>query len=109
MEPNNVGRSRTGFGAGVEGEHGAINRGSLGEVQVKEPKKTKILPIRALKLGPTQFQAEVKRLQAEGRMPSLPELLDVIAEVRAEYRGGSVFVTRGRRRITPTNFHAGPD
>jgi hypothetical protein len=53
---------------------------------VKEPKKAKILPIRALKLGPTQFQAEVERLQSEGRMPSLPELLDVIAQVRAEYR-----------------------
>jgi len=54
---------------------------------VKEPKKAKILPIRALKLGPTQFRAEVERLQAEGRMPSLSELLDMIAEIRAEYRG----------------------
>jgi hypothetical protein len=49
---------------------------------VKEPKKAKILPIRALKLGPTQFQAQVERLQAEGRMPSLSELLDVIADTR---------------------------
>jgi hypothetical protein len=49
-------------------------------------KQAKILPIRALKLGPTQFQAEVERLQAEGRMPSLTELVDVIAQVRAEYR-----------------------
>jgi hypothetical protein len=48
-------------------------------------KQTNILPIRAFKLGPTQFQAEVKRLQSEGRMPSLSKLLDVIAEVRAEY------------------------
>lgn len=53
---------------------------------MKKPKKADILPIRALKLSPTQFQVEVKRLQAEGRMPSLSELLDVIAEVRAEYR-----------------------
>jgi hypothetical protein len=44
--------------------------------------KAKILPIRALKLGPTQFQTEVERLQAEGRMPSLSELLDVIADTR---------------------------
>jgi hypothetical protein len=44
--------------------------------------KAKILPIRALKLGPTQFQAEVERLQTEGRMPSLSELLDVIADTR---------------------------
>ena len=50
-------------------------------------KLAKILPIRALKLGPTQFHAEAERLQADGRMPSLSELLDVIAEVRAEYRG----------------------
>ena len=50
-------------------------------------KLAKILPIRALKLGPTQFQAEAERLRADGRMPSLSELLDVIAEVRAEYRG----------------------
>ena len=50
-------------------------------------KLAKILPIRALKLGPTQFQAEVERLRGEGRMPSLPQLLDVIAEVRAKYRG----------------------
>lgn len=42
--------------------------------------KAKILQIRALKLGLTQFQTEVERLQAEGRMPSLSELLDVIAE-----------------------------
>jgi hypothetical protein len=44
--------------------------------------KAKILPIRALKLGPTRFQAEVERLQAERRMPSLSELLDVIANAR---------------------------
>jgi hypothetical protein len=49
--------------------------------------KAKILPIRALKIGPTQFQAEVERLQAEGRMPSLPELLDVVTEARTEYSG----------------------
>ena len=53
---------------------------------MKESKKAKILPIRALKLGPTQFQAEVERLQAEGRMPSFSELLDVIAEIREIYR-----------------------
>jgi hypothetical protein len=53
--------------------------------------KAKIIPIRPLKLGPTQFKAEVERLQAEGRMPSLPELLDVIAETR------KMFVHRIRR------------
>jgi hypothetical protein len=60
-------------------------------------KLAKILPIRALKLGPTQFQAEVERLQTEGRMPSLPELLDVIAETR------KAFVPLIRRRSTRSN------
>jgi hypothetical protein len=61
-------------------------------------KLAKILPIRALKLGPTQLQAEVERLQAEGRMPSLVELLDVIAQVRAEYRGEILTARKGRRK-----------
>jgi hypothetical protein len=43
-------------------------------------KLAKILAIGALKLGPTQFQGEVGRLQAEGLMPSLVVLLDAIAE-----------------------------
>jgi hypothetical protein len=60
-------------------------------------KQAKIVPIRALKLGPTQFKAEVERLQAEGRMPSLSELLGVIAEVRTEYRG-RILTTRKRRK-----------
>jgi hypothetical protein len=61
-------------------------------------KLAKILPIRALKLGPTQFQAEVERLQAEGRMPSLSKLLDVIAEVRAEFREKILEARKGKRR-----------
>ena len=67
----------------------------------QEPLKSKqanILPIKALKLGPTQFQAEVKRLQAEGRMPSLSKVLDVIAEVRAEYREKVLRNSRKRRK-----------
>ena len=61
-------------------------------------KLAKILPIRAFKLGPTQFQAEVERLRADGRMPTLSELLDVIAEVRAEYRGKILTARKGRRK-----------
>jgi hypothetical protein len=34
------------------------------------------------KLGPSDFEREAKRLLAEGRMPSLSELLDVIADTR---------------------------
>ena len=48
-------------------------------------KLAKIIPIRLFKLGPTQFKSEVERLRADGRMPALPELLDVIAKVRAEF------------------------
>lgn len=64
---------------------------------MKEPKRAKILPFKPLKLGPTQFQAEIERLKSEGRMPSLIELLDVIAEVRAEYRGKILAARAGRR------------
>jgi hypothetical protein len=42
--------------------------------------KAKILPIRALKLGPTQFQTGVEHLQAEGRMPSFAEKDETIKE-----------------------------
>ncbi len=57
----------------------------------------KILPIRAFKLGPTQFQAEVERLQREGRMPSLPDLLDVIADTRAEF-ARKILAARRRKK-----------
>lgn len=59
--------------------------------------KAKIVPFRAVKIGPTQFKAEVERLQAEGRMPSLSELLGVIAEVRTEYRK-KILTARTRRK-----------
>jgi hypothetical protein len=38
------------------------------------------------KLGPSDFQNEVERLKAEEKMPTLEELLEVIEEVRNEYR-----------------------
>ena len=38
------------------------------------------------KLGPSDFQEEVERLKAEQKMPTLEELLEVIGEVREEYR-----------------------
>ena len=57
----------------------------------------KILPIKAFKLGPTQFQAEVERLQREGRMPSLPDLLDVIADTRAEF-ARKILAARRRKK-----------
>jgi hypothetical protein len=38
------------------------------------------------KLGPSDFQNEVERLKAEQKMPTLEQLLEVIGEVRQEYR-----------------------
>jgi hypothetical protein len=35
-------------------------------------------------MGPTEFAAEVERLKAEGKFPSLETLLAAIAETRAE-------------------------
>jgi hypothetical protein len=57
-----------------------------------------ILPVRALKLGPTQFQTEVERLQAEGRMPSLSELLDVIVDTRKIFVPLILGVRKRRRK-----------
>jgi hypothetical protein len=38
------------------------------------------------KLGPSDFQKEVERLKAEQKMPTLEALLEVVGEVRNEYR-----------------------
>ena len=38
------------------------------------------------KFGPSDFQREVERLQREGRMPSLDELLSAVAQTREVYR-----------------------
>jgi hypothetical protein len=48
-------------------------------------KPTKVVVIRELKIGPTQFQAEVERLKAAGKFPSLDELLAAVASARAEF------------------------
>lgn len=37
------------------------------------------------KYGPSDFQAEVERLHAAGKMPALHELLGAVAEARKEY------------------------
>ena len=60
-------------------------------------KLAKILPIRAFKLGPTQFQAEVERLQREGKFPSLEAVLDAVASARAEYRDKILAARRGKK------------
>jgi hypothetical protein len=37
------------------------------------------------KLGPSDFQAEIQRLQAAGKLPQLHELLGAVADTRKEY------------------------
>lgn len=37
------------------------------------------------KTGPTEFQAEVQRLHAAGKLPKLEDLLDAIVEIRKGY------------------------
>ena len=37
------------------------------------------------KMGPTEFAAEVEKLKAEGKFPSLETLLAALAETRAEF------------------------
>jgi hypothetical protein len=49
------------------------------------------------KVGPTQFRAEVERLKAEGRMPSLEAVLQAVAETRAEYRDKILAARRGKK------------
>jgi len=49
------------------------------------------------KIGPTQFKAEVERLQREGRMPSLEAVLQAVAEARAEYREKILAARRGKK------------
>jgi hypothetical protein len=49
------------------------------------------------KMGPTEFAAEVERLKAEGRLPSLETLLAAIAETRAEYREKILAARRAKK------------
>jgi hypothetical protein len=56
--------------------------------------------LREVKIGSTQFSAEVKRLKAEGKMPSLERLLDVIAETRERFVPKIVAARTGRKKST---------
>jgi hypothetical protein len=50
------------------------------------------------KMGPTQFKAEIERLQREGKMPTLGAVLAAIAETRAEYREKILAARKSRKR-----------
>ena len=58
---------------------------------------TKVLPIRPLKLGPSDFQKEVEKLQCDGRMPTLEAVLDAVASARLEFRD-RILAARHERR-----------
>jgi hypothetical protein len=49
------------------------------------------------KMGPTQYKAEVERLQREGKMPTLEAVLAAVAEVRAEYREKILAARKSRK------------
>jgi hypothetical protein len=49
------------------------------------------------KVGPTEFQQEVERLQREGKMPTLEAVLAAVAEIRQEY-GPKILAARRVRR-----------
>lgn len=38
------------------------------------------------KLGPTQFEAEIERLKAAGKLPSLEDVLGAVGDAREQYR-----------------------
>jgi hypothetical protein len=50
------------------------------------------------KMGPTEFAAEVERLKAEERFPSLETLLAAIAETRAELAQKILAARRGKKK-----------
>ena len=50
------------------------------------------------RLTPLAFRAEAQRLIAAGEMPSLAELLSVVAKVRAKYRPKILAARRAARR-----------
>ena len=63
----------------------------------KEGKMKKVIAINQAKFGPSNFAAEVQRLQQEGRMPSLADVLAAVAETRHEYAPKILAARRDRR------------
>jgi len=50
------------------------------------------------KIGPTQFKAEIERLQRDGKFPSLEEVLAAVAQVRAEFAPKILAARRRKER-----------
>jgi hypothetical protein len=57
----------------------------------------KVLPFRPLKLGPSDFQKEVEKLQREGRMPTLDAVLDAVDSARLKFRK-KILAARRRKK-----------
>jgi len=49
------------------------------------------------KMGPTEYKAEIERLQREGRMPTLEAVLAAVAETRTEYRERILAARKSRK------------
>ena len=49
------------------------------------------------KMGPTEYKAEIERLQREGKMPTLEAVLAAVAETRAEYRERILAARKSRK------------
>lgn len=47
------------------------------------------------KIGPTQFEAELAKLRAEGKMPSLDDVLSAVGEARKKYRSQILDARKG--------------
>jgi hypothetical protein len=56
----------------------------------------KVIQLKEHKRGPTQFQRDVKQLKAAGKLPTLDQLLEAVAETRAEYRSTIIAARRGK-------------
>jgi hypothetical protein len=52
----------------------------------------------APKMGPTEMRAEIIRLHREGKMPSLEDVLEAVAETRAEYREKILAARQGKKK-----------
>jgi len=50
------------------------------------------------KMGPTEFAADVEKLKAEGRLPSLETLLAAIADTRAEFAPKILAARRDKKK-----------
>jgi hypothetical protein len=58
----------------------------------------KIILIKPLKLGPTQFQQEIARLKAVGNLPSLESVLQAVSEAREIYASRILAARKSKAR-----------